>query len=85
MGFRKTLWACRSVEAGLESVGTRGQGGCREVFPSGHAQPFALTLLFSKLSRPRPCSGLSQVTLGVVGGFLVLAGSPLEATPTGWV
>lgn len=69
------VWALGRL-SGPAAVWTRGRGGCREVFPSGHAQPFALTLLFSKLSHPRPCSGLSQVTLGVVGGFLVLAGSP---------
>ena len=58
-----------------------GGGGCREVFPSGRAQPFALTLLFSKLSCPRPCSGLSHVILGVVVGFLVLACPPTPQKP----
>ena len=38
------------------------------------AQPLAPTLLFSRCSRPRPCFVLPQVTLDVVGGFLVLAG-----------
>lgn len=73
-----------SVEAGLESVGNRGHGGRREVFPSGRAQPFALTLLFSKLSCPRPCSGLSHVILGVVGDSWSWHAPLTEAIPTGW-
>lgn len=72
------------MEAGLESVGNRGHGGCRKVFSSGRAQPFALTLLFSKLSRPRPCSGLSHVILGVVGDSWPWHAPLIEAIPTGW-